>query len=372
MRKVHPLLETYVAFRGNEQYPHCLEGLPIHVGENELIMTFTVGGTFEPSVENFTAIIRSHDGGVTWDKMKPLFRHSSKGVFTSTLSCQDGVIRAYLNTYRTETNWAEDVQSYFSESCDGGKTFSTPRSLPGCINNVHVKQAVIFDGKLLLPFSWREIDGDEWCHPLLESTGRMPMVNGIYSPQRYAAPDTPLGQNYRDCYSKWALENTHEYVGVMITDDGGKKYIPKGRLCNDNYGRVFCEPTLTALQDGTLLMYVRCNDNKHLFSSRSFDGGKTWTLLQPLDLPTPITKVRLYTRSNGDVLLLHNPSTERRSPLSLWISHDNANTWEEKIDLVSDDELPLAYPDGYLDEENGYLCFSWDDRHNIYFSKWPL
>lgn len=372
MRKIHPLLETYVAFSGSDEYPHCLEGLPVRIDDNELLITFTVGGTFEPSPDNFTAIVRSHDGGVTWDEMQPLFRHSTKGVFTSTLSQQGGMIRAYLNSYRTETNWAEDVQSYYSDSFDGGKTFSVPRSLPGCINNVHVKQAVCLGNKQLLPFSWREIDGDEWCHPVFENTGKIPMVNGEISKQRYIEPNALPIEMYRNGYFKWALENTHEYIGVLITEDKGKSYRLAGQLFNDDYGHVFCEPTMTVLRDGSLLMYIRCNDNKLLFSSRSFDEGETWSALELLDLPTPITKVRLYTRSNGDVLLLHNPSTERRSPLSLWISHDDAKTWAEKIDLISDDELPLAYPDGYIDEKNNCLCFSWEDRHNIYFSKWPL
>lgn len=370
MRIINPLLETHVAFAASEEYPYSLEGLVLPVNDQELIMTFTTGGTFEPSPDNFTGITRSHDGGITWDKMQPLFRHSTKGLFTSTVCQNNGVIRAYLNTYRTETNWAEDVQSYFSESYDGGKTFSVPRSLPGCINNVHIKQAVTIGNKLLLPFSWREIDGAQWCHPLPVNTGKIPMVNGHVSEQRYISTEGEARLLYREGYFKWALENTHEYIGVLITEDNGKTYRIAGKLFDDRYGRVFCEPTLTALRDGTLLMYIRCNDNKILLESRSYDNGETWSEMKPLDLPTPITKVRLYTRSNGDVLLLHNPSTERRSPLSLWISHDNTETWSEKYDLIIDDELPLAYPDGYIDEKNNCLCFAWEDRHNIYFSKW--
>ena len=370
MRKINPLLETHIAFSGSGDTPYCLEGLVLPVDENELIMTFTTGGSFEPSPENFTAITRSHDGGVSWDEMQPLFRHSSKGLFTSTICRHGGVIRAYLNTYRTETNWAEDVQSYFCESRDGGKSFSVPRSLSGCINNVHVKQAVSLGDKLLLPFSWREIDGEEWCHPLPENTGRIPIVNGQPSVQRYVDPNLEAGQQYRYGYSVWALENTHEYVGVLISEDNGKSYRIAGRLCNEDYGRVFCEPTMTVLEDGSLLMYIRCNNRKILFETRSFDGGESWSALKPLDLPTPITKVRLYTRANGDVLLLHNPNTEKRSPLSLWISHDNTKTWSDKIDLIEDDERPVSYPDGYLDEKNGCLCFAWEDRRSVYFSKW--
>lgn len=372
MRKIHPSLETYPIFEGNDQFPHCLEGLIVPVGGDKLIATFTMGGTFEPSEENFTAIARSDDGGCTWSKAVPLFAHSSKGLFTSTIYKQGDVIRAHLNTYRTDTNWAEDVQSYYSESYDDGRTFTTPRSLPGCINNVHIKQAVKIGDKLLLPFSWREIDGEAWCHPVLEKGNKVAMVNGIPSPQMTIASDALPAQRYKEGYFRWALENTSEYIGVLISEDGGKTYRVCGRISGEGYGKVLCEPTLAVLRDGTLMMYIRCNSLKTLFETRSTDGGESWTPIKPLDLPTPITKVRLYTRKNGDLLLLHNPNNERRSPLSLWISHDDGKTWSEKVDLVTDDERPLAYPDGYVDEENNCLCFAWEDRHNVYFSRWPL
>ena len=372
MRKMHPSLETYPIFEGNDRYPFCLEGLVVPVEGNELLATFTIGGTFEPCEENFTAVARSYDGGRTWSEETPLFAHSSKGLFTSTIYKHGGVIRAHLNTYRTDTNWAEDMQSYYSESDAGGKTFSAPRSLPGCINNVHIKQAVSMGNKLLLPFSWREVDGDAWCHPVLGAGNKVGMVNGIPSPQMVIDPDMPLLQRCYDGYFRWSAENTREYVGVLISEDNGKTYRVCGRIGAEHYGKELCEPTLAVLKDGTLLMYIRCNDIRMLFESRSTDGGETWSPIKPLDLPTPITKVRLYTRKNGDLLLLHNPSYQRRSPLSLWISHDDGQTWSEKVDLITDDERPLAYPDGYVDEENNCLCFAWDDRRNVYFSRWPL
>ena len=40
--------------------------------------------------------------------------------------------------------------------------------------------------------------------------------------------------------------------------------------------------------------------------------------------------------------------------------------------MVSDDDMPLCYPDGFIDEEKGALCFSWDDRKSVYYSEYPL
>lgn len=369
MRRYHENLETYPIFERSEQYPFSLEGLVIPLQCGDLFATFTTGGTAEPRIENVTVMARSSDGGHTWSKPTILFAHSSKGVFSTALYEHEGIIRIYLNTYRNDTNFAEDMQSYYSESYDGGMTFTTPRSLPNCINNVHIKQAVWNGNRLLLPFSWREVEGEEWCVPTKQLGSKAAIVAGKESKQTILRDNIPL----QDCFSiwhRWGFENTNEYVGVMISDDGGKTYRIRGRL--GGAVRHLCEPTLAVLQDGTLLMYIRSNVEKAIFASRSMDSGETWLNLEKLDIPTPITKVRLYTRKNGDLLLLHNPSMISRSPLSLWISHDQGNTWAEKYDLVSDTEHPLAYPDGYIDEENDCLCFAWEDRQNVYFSKWHL
>ena len=91
--------------------------------------------------------------------------------------------------------------------------------------------------------------------------------------------------------------------------------------------------------------------------------------------------------SKGVHYLVHNADPSgRRSPLSLWISYDDLKTFEKKIDLISSDgnskiKYPIeyeeegsmcCYPDGFIDEERGVLCFGWDDRHNIYYSEYKL
>lgn len=369
MRWIHPDLETSMIFEGNDRYPFSLEGIVIPLDNGELFATFTTGGESEPVEENVTCMTRSADGGKTWAAPEILFAHSSLGVFTPTIGYRKGVIYAYPNTYTDETNFAENMQSYFSISRDGGHSFTPPRSLPGCINNVHIKQFVLDGERMLLPFSWRETEGEAWCYPASGAGSKPAMLAGRLSDCRYMKAHA-TGEEIRRAGHEWGREHTNEYVGVLISDDGGKTYRIRGRLGGEV--RHLCEPTLARLPDGTLLMYIRSNTEKALFESRSSDGGETWSPLKRLDLPTPITKVRLYTRSNGDLLLLHNPSNECRSPLSLWISRDMGESWCEKIDLIRDDERPLAYPDGFIDEESGCLMFAWEDRRNIYFSKWRL
>ena len=83
--------------------------------------------------------------------------------------------------------------------------------------------------------------------------------------------------------------------------------------------------------------------------------------------------------NDGRIFLLHNPASiqpdgkwGRRSPLSLWISDDDMRTWRTKVDLVSDTERNLNYPDGFLDEERGEVRFAWEDAYSVYVAAVPM
>ena len=369
MREYHPNLKTSMIARATPELPFRLEGLVTPLPDGKLFACWTEGGIAEPRRGNYTCASISEDKGASWKEPFVLFRHPQKGLFTTVVYCFGGVIRAYLNTYQDNTGFAEDMQSYYSESYDGGRTFTPPRSIPGCINNVHIKQSVKVGEDWILPFSWREITGNQWAFPTVGAPEKSCMVGGKES--EHTALGVSMGEAAEiEAYYQWASQNTEEYVGVLITNPSGNRYRLRGRIQDPSIS--LCEPSLVELSDGTLVMYIRSNKERRLYESRSYNHGETWTPAVPLEIPTPITKVRLYRDHAGTIYFLHNPSYERRSPLSLWISRDDLRTWSEKYDLVTDTDLPLAYPDGYIDEENGLLCFAWDDRRNIYFSQWPI
>lgn len=138
-------------------------------------------------------------------------------------------------------------------------------------------------------------------------------------------------------------------------------------------GTGLVEPTLVQLSDGSQLMLIRHATEHRLYESRSYDLGETWSKAIPTNIPSAISKSSLIKDKNGNIYLLSKFSENgRRSPLSLWISHDDTKTWETKIDLVESDDTALAYPDPIIDEDRQLLYFGWDDRSHIYFSEFPL
>ncbi|MGQ9683085.1 MAG: sialidase family protein [Anaerolineae bacterium] len=67
--------------------------------------------------------------------------------------------------------------------------------------------------------------------------------------------------------------------------------------------------------------------------SKSQDYGRTWSRAQPLALPNPDAGLDVVRLRDGRLVLACNPSTEERTPLSLYVSCDNGETWRHSLDL---------------------------------------
>ena len=64
-------------------------------------------------------------------------------------------------------------------------------------------------------------------------------------------------------------------------------------------------------------------------------------------------------------MLVHNAHDRQRTNLSLWVSDDDMATWGSKR-LLTDFPGKLQYPDGFVDEANGYVHFAFDyNRHDV-------
>ncbi len=348
-------LTSVIVASGTKQDPLVLEGI-VRKLDNVLFLCWTGGGKSEPCCDNVTLYRRSFDGGRSWTETKILFAHPHKGIFTPALFVNDKTLYAFPNSYYNHTAFCEDMQSYYSISSDLGETFSIPRSIAGCINNIHIKCTLKVDNRWIFACSWREIGTDIWASFHDQNKECVVAGNVFENPNLDA----------------WQWYNSHpEYCGVLISDDNGNSFKICGRIGGEN--RSFVEPMMTTLSDGTFIMLLRTNEHR-LYESRSYDGGETWTAPIPTDIPSAITKVLLLKDSAGKIYLLHNPNPIdlARNPLSLWISDDDMKCWGKKIELIRDDNAPLCYPDGFIDESRGKLCFAWDDRKNIYYSEFPI
>lgn len=351
---------TKLIARGTEDDPIMLEANVVKCPDDSLFCSWTTGGDREPIERNYVAYSQSYDGGKSWTENKVLFMHPRKGMFCPETTLIDGKIITFPATYFdwSDTGFYQDVMSFISESDDCGSSFSTPRSVGNAINGIHVKNLYRFGERLVGACSWVECDGECWAS-FFGADKKCIVAGKEYLPTPQNVFPHPIYHN--------------EYCGVIISDDGGKSWRICGRIGKN--GMYLVEPAIGQLSDGTLVMLIRHNGDTGLYESRSYDNGESWSEVKKTDIPSTIVKVSLVKDSAGKFYLLNHASNNRydRTQLDLWISDDDMKTWSEKIVLIkSDDGTPCTYPDAFIDEERGMLCFSWDDRHNIYYSEYPI
>lgn len=389
---IHPNVNNIELWPGPNGYPWAdsgirlwtREGILRQVAPGHLICTWTTGGFSEPTDGNFTMAVHSNDHGLSWSAPATLFRHTHRGLFTTELFIpRANEIHAFLQTYALGT-WITQIHSYRAISHDGGRTWNGPHSVPGGIHNVWVNQGIRHSsGRWVIPVSWPEHIGDEWCEP---SVGRAPVEPRVGQRIPHVT-ELPYGTDHALIYkagNHWAHANHRYVIGAILSDDDGATFRLRGYLRHDQ-PRHYFEPKIVELSDGAIALLTRELEDGWLWASRSHDGGETWSPLERTDIPNPSSKVKLLRARDGRIFLIHNPTGNqqqynannplkwgRRSPLSLWVSHDDMRTWDVKVDLVIDPERNLNYPDGFLDEEAGEIVFAWEDGYHVYMMRAPM
>lgn len=384
-RWLHPAVSQYELWPGPDGYPWAESGIRLwtregilrRISPGRLMCTWTTGGFSEPSNGNFTMATFSDDDGRTWTKPEIWFRHAHRGLFTTELFVpRDGEIHAFLQTY-TLGVWMTQLHSYRAVSRDGGRTWSGPHSIPGGVHNVWVNQGIVHSsGRWIIPVSWAEHIGPEWCEPSVGRPPVQPVAGGAPS----SIVELPWGSDDSLVYKaggRWANDNHRYDIGCMISDDEGASFSLRGYLWRDR-PRHFFEPKVVELSDGSVVMLTREWSDGWLWQSHSGDAGESWSPLERTDIPNPSSKVKLLRALDGRIFLIHNPSGTdgksrgKRNPLSLWVSDDDMRTWRTKVDLVVDPNASLNYPDGFIDEERGLIRFAWEDGRSVYIMEVPL
>ncbi|MFW6059720.1 MAG: FAD-dependent oxidoreductase [Phycisphaeraceae bacterium] len=199
-----------------------------------------------------------------------------------------GPLLLYFKVGPSCDNWA----TWVMQSDDEGRTWSAPRELaPGSAlprGPVRNKPIVLSDGTVLAPGS--------------DETNRV-----------------------------WR-------AFVDISEDGGLSYKPGEPLPLDTArikGPGVIQPTLWESAPGHVHMLLR-STGKHVCRSDSNDGGRTWSDIQPIDLPNPNSGIDAVRLADGTVALVCNPVPHGRSPLSILLSQDNGRTWPHRRDLETE------------------------------------
>ncbi len=153
-------------------------------------------------------------------------------------------------------------------------------------------------------------------------------------------------------------------VHIETTDDFGKSWEPNVVVDPMSEYQVI-QPTI--LQHGNGWLQILCrSQNGLIIHSLSVDQGKSWSVLEPIDLPNPNSGIDGVTLSNGIQLLAynHSPKPPRewggpRYPLNIAISEDGFS-WRASIVLESKPG-EYSYPSVIQDRKGlVHLVYTWN------------
>lgn len=225
-------------------------------------------------------------------------------------------VRLYFKSNGHSKNW----QGYYCESSDCGRSWSkvynialdtdngVPLSASGPVKN---KCLTTSGGLLLAPNSY-ETD-----------TSRRAVIE------------------YSTDGETW--HNSGEIVGY---DDDGKEV-------------KIIQPTLWESDDGSVHALMRSAEN-FMYRADSLDGGVTWSSAYRTSLGNNNSGFDLVETDDGLLWMVCNPSvmTYFRSPLVVYVSADDGNSWEPAIDLVKIVGPEFSYPSIIADGNRLYISYT--------------
>ncbi|HSV77522.1 MAG TPA: sialidase family protein [Bacteroidales bacterium] len=206
----------------------------------------------------------------------------------------------------------------YKKSHDDGQTWSEPVRLPNRIlGPIRAKPVYLSDGRIVSPSSTE--DGAVWNVHM------------------------ELSDNHGQSWSRVSLDTT---TGFRII-----------------------QPTLLTLADGSLLAFMRSDQNV-IVESRSVDGGNTWSRPVLTDIVNPNAGVDALTLKCGLHLLVYNKGVsgrewyEGRSKLFLKASFDGEH-WYDVLALEDKTTGEYSYP-AIIQSSDGLVHISYtSDRVNI-------
>lgn len=122
---------------------------------------------------------------------------------------------------------------------------------------------------------------------------------------------------------------SHRAWGCWVerTPDGGKSWTRHGpiNLPGNYYGCI--QPAVFGLSSGRLAMLCRTRGVHRMARATSGDGGRTWTDLEPIELPQNNSGLDAVMLRDGRVVVVYNHTQQGRTPLNLAVSGDLGRTW---------------------------------------------
>ena len=261
--------------------------------------------------------------------------------------------------------------------------------------NIASYNPVIFythDGRLWLyykfgphPSSWSAArrssgdDGRSWS-----AVEHLPA--GLYGPIRTKPLVLPNGtvvsgtsvESYHDwaCWIERSTDNgkTWKRIGPITTPrratDAPGRAISKNPFdWNDTWGII--QPSVVGVRGNHLRLYARSTSQiGRICVADSKDGGETWTVAHPIDVPNPNSGIDAVVLRDGRSVLAYNNTPEGRTPLNLAVSRDGEHF--RMFQTLESEPGEYSYP-AMIEARNGDLLitYTWR-RKRIRFVRVPL
>ncbi|MFA6290891.1 MAG: sialidase family protein [Victivallales bacterium] len=330
-------------FKAGPVWSYGREPVLRRMPDGDLYCLIYSGGIREPAPTNVVLGSRSSDDGATWSQPETLWSLPDRAVWGTELFTETERPFTIFQTFIYETHYCE-LRAFISRTADSGRTWEEPVSIPGVPPNLSVRQGkVLSDGSWVFPVYWCEVK-NHWNHRF------------------------DLSSNSLNDRRDWRFVS-----GIIRSTDQGKKFSLHGSFSADVN---LWEPEVIEAEPGHLIMFIRPCLEYFIRRADSYDYGQTWSEAVPTDIPTSGSKIATF-KINGKILLINNTDTTlwQRKSLDLWVSSDNAETWESKITLAQIPEgcpaRQVAYPHGFADEERQTLYLAVDTVDEFELLKIP-
>ncbi|MDD4778268.1 MAG: exo-alpha-sialidase [Fermentimonas sp.] len=156
-------------------------------------------------------------------------------------------------------------------------------------------------------------------------------------------------------------------VYMEFTNDRGKTW-ERTNPINDGVNTVAIQPSILKHPGGNLQILCR-SINKKILTAWSDDNGRTWSNLEPIDLPNPNSGTDAVTLKDGRHVLVYNhiePDSDwgNRNILNIAVSNDGLN-WAAAALLENDEDSDgeYSYP-AIIQSKDGmiHITYTWNRK----------
>lgn len=255
----------------------------------------------------------------------------------------DGTVILYYKVGKEIPRW----KTYVQTSQDGGVTWTNPRELvendeSGGRGPVKNKLIVLRDGTWAAPAS---AEGDLWD----------------------AFADLSVDGGATWSRSEWVPLRRADRSALKISDSEDA-FVPPVPITSFE-GKGVIQPTLWESAPGVVHMLLRSSAG-YVYRSDSRDGGRTWSVGYPTELPNNNSGLDLTALDDGTLFVIYNPvkgNWAARTPLVIRMSRDNGSSWSDEL-VLENDSGEYSYPAIVSQGRTLYLTYTWK-RERIAFWK---